>query len=181
VLEFVSESLPLLVGGDFNIIRRREEKNNENFNPRWPFIFNAIIESLDLRELALSGRQFMWANRRENQTFEKLDRILMSVEWEQKFPLASVHALTRSGSDHTPLLLDSGEQAHLGNKNFFSFELAWLKIDGFIDMVAREWGSIRTDDNPINSWQNKIHHLRQYLKGWARNQSGIYKKGKRTP
>jgi chemotaxis regulatin CheY-phosphate phosphatase CheZ len=26
-------------------------KNNDNFNPRWPFIFNAIIESLDLREL----------------------------------------------------------------------------------------------------------------------------------
>jgi hypothetical protein len=63
-----------------------------------------------------------------NQTFEKLDRILVSVEWEQKFPLASVQALTRSGSDHTPILLDSGEQAHLGNKAFFSFELAWLKL-----------------------------------------------------
>jgi hypothetical protein len=33
----------MLVGGDFNIIRRKEEKNNENFNARWPFIFNAII------------------------------------------------------------------------------------------------------------------------------------------
>jgi hypothetical protein len=49
------ESFPMLVGGDFNIIRRREEKNNDNFNARWPFIFNAIIESLDLRELVLSG------------------------------------------------------------------------------------------------------------------------------
>jgi hypothetical protein len=53
-----SELLPMMVGGDFNVIRRQEEKNNANFNPRWPFIFNAIIESLDLRELALSGRQF---------------------------------------------------------------------------------------------------------------------------
>jgi hypothetical protein len=42
------DSLPMLVGGDFNIIRRREEKNNDNFDARWPFIFNAIIESLDL-------------------------------------------------------------------------------------------------------------------------------------
>jgi hypothetical protein len=66
----------------------------------------------------------------------------------------------------------------LGNKAFFLFELAWLKVDGFIDMVARKWGSIPIDDNPINSWQNKIRHLRQYLKGWARNQSGIYKKEK---
>jgi hypothetical protein len=50
------ESLPLLASGDFNIIRRKEENNSEKFNARWPFIFNVIIESLDLRELDLSGR-----------------------------------------------------------------------------------------------------------------------------
>ena len=33
------------VGGDFNIIRCQEEKNNSNFNARWPFVFNVIIES----------------------------------------------------------------------------------------------------------------------------------------
>jgi hypothetical protein len=50
-----NETLPLLIG---NIIRRIEEKNNNNFNTRWSSMFNAIIESLDLREIALSGRQF---------------------------------------------------------------------------------------------------------------------------
>lgn len=44
-----SDNLPMLVEGDFNIIRRQEDKNNNNFNARWPFIFNAIIETLDLR------------------------------------------------------------------------------------------------------------------------------------
>ena len=29
-----SEQLPILVGGDFNIIRRREENNNDNFDAR---------------------------------------------------------------------------------------------------------------------------------------------------
>jgi endonuclease/exonuclease/phosphatase family metal-dependent hydrolase len=83
------------------------------------FIFNAIIESLNQRELVLSGRHFTWACRRDTPTYEKLDRILASVEWEHKFPLVSVRALTRSGSDHTPLLLDSGVQADLGNKAHF--------------------------------------------------------------
>ena len=45
------ETLPILVGGDFNIIRRQSEKNNDNFNDRWPFIFNAIIKSLDQQEI----------------------------------------------------------------------------------------------------------------------------------
>lgn len=52
----------MLVGGDFNIIWRQKEKNKDNFDARWPFIFNAVIESLNLREILLSGRQFTWAN-----------------------------------------------------------------------------------------------------------------------
>jgi hypothetical protein len=132
-----AESLPKLVGGDFNIMRRQEDKNNANFDTRWPFVFNAIIENLDLREIALSGRQYTWANRRDTPTFEKLDRILASVEWEEKFPLVTVRALARAESDHTPLILDSGEQAHLGNKAQFSFELSWLRHDGFVEIVIR--------------------------------------------
>lgn len=29
-----AETLPMLVGGDFNIIRHREEKNNDRFNAK---------------------------------------------------------------------------------------------------------------------------------------------------
>ena len=82
-------------GGDFNITRRQEEKNNSNFNAHRPFIFNFIIESLSLKELQMSGRQYTWASRRATPTIEKLDRFLASVEWEQKIPLVSVHAMTR--------------------------------------------------------------------------------------
>jgi hypothetical protein len=114
----------MLVGRDFNIIRRKEAKSNDNFNACWPFIFNAIIESLDLQEIILSGRQFTWASRREIPTYEKLDRVLANVEWEQEFLLVSVHAMTRSESDHTPLFIDSCEPAHLGNRNHFLFELS---------------------------------------------------------
>ena len=129
-----AETLPMLVGGDFNIIRNRDEKNNDKYDHRWPSVFNAIIESLDLREIALSGRQYTWASRRDMPTFEKLDRILASVEWEQKFPLVTVCAMTRTGSDHTPLLIDSGNRAHLGNKPHISFELSWLNHDGFYEI-----------------------------------------------
>jgi hypothetical protein len=128
-----AENLPMLFAGDFNTLRRPVEKSNDNFNPRWPFMFNSIIENLNLREIVLSGRQFTWARIRANPTYEKLDRVLASVEWEQKFPLVSVWALTRSGSDHTPLLIDVGRQAHVGNKTRFTFELSWIEREGFHD------------------------------------------------
>ena len=60
-------------------------------------MFIAVIESLDLSELALSGRQFTWASRRETPTYEKLDSVLGSIDWEQKIPLVSDRSLTRTG------------------------------------------------------------------------------------
>jgi hypothetical protein len=65
-------NLPLLVGGDFNIIRNPREKNNVRYDDRRSFLFNVVINRLDLREIALSGRQFTWANNMLTPTFEKL-------------------------------------------------------------------------------------------------------------
>jgi hypothetical protein len=86
-----------------------------------------------------------------------------------------VRALTRSGSDHTPLIIDSGDQAYKGNKVNFSFELSWLKIEGFFQIVAQQWASISVGSNSMERWQNKIRHLRSFLRGWARDLSGQYK------
>jgi hypothetical protein len=43
-----------------------------------------VIGGLNLRELEMSGSKFTWANALPNPTYEKLDRILKSTEWEQK-------------------------------------------------------------------------------------------------
>jgi hypothetical protein len=79
--------------------------------------------------------------------------------------LVTARALTRAGSDHTPLIIDSGEQAYLANKSIFSFELAWLRRDGFYEMVAKEWASISRGKNPMELWQKKICHRCNFLRG----------------
>jgi hypothetical protein len=81
------------------------------------------------------------ANYAEVPTYEKLDCILVTIDLEQKFSLASVQALTREISDHTPLLLDTGEPSHRGNARNFRFELAWLTSDGFFELVKEIWES----------------------------------------
>ena len=83
--------------------------------------------------------------------------------------------MTRTGSDHTPLIIDSGVEAHVGNKANFSFELSWLRKEGFYEMISKEWASVTAGETPVERWQNKIRHLRQYLRGWAKNISGEYK------
>ena len=157
------ESLPLLVGGggDFNIIRNSSEKSNDKFNGKWPFLFNAVIDSLNLRELLMSGRKFTWSNSLETPTFERLDRVLMSTEWEQKFPLATVVALSRE----IPLLLNSGAKTHRTSQPMFRFELGWLLRKDFHNLVADVWHERNKGSSAMEVWQNKIRRLRQFLRG----------------
>ena len=172
------DTLPIVIGGDFNIPRRPDEKNNVNFDDRWPFMFNAVIDSLYLREIEMTGMKFTWANHLGNQTFEKLDRILVCADFEYKFPHTTVHALTREISDHTPLLLSTNNLSPTYQPQF-KFELGWLLRDRFCDMVKNVWQETVVNSSPIERWQTKIRKLHQHLRGWARNVSGTYKKEKK--
>jgi hypothetical protein len=43
-------------------------------------------------------------------------------------------------------------------------------------MVIKEWWSISHGNSPMDKWQNKIRHLRSFVRGWAKNISNVYKK-----
>jgi len=119
------ETVPIIIGGDFNIIRKPDEKNNDNYSDRWPFLFNAVIDALNLRVLDLLGRKFTRANNLPNQTFEKLDRVLCCTDFESKYTHSTVYALPREISDHTPLLFSTNDTSTTYQPQF-KFELGWL-------------------------------------------------------
>jgi hypothetical protein len=99
----------------------------------------------------LSGRKYTKANNLANPTFEKLNWVLVTTEWE-KFPLTTVHALTREVSDHTPLLLNSEESALMATQPMFKFELGWLLIDGFMEKVRDIWTNTLVGSTPMKRW-----------------------------
>jgi hypothetical protein len=107
-----------------------------------------------------------------------LDRVLVSTELEQNFPLATVEALNREISDHTPLLLSTGEKAKPKKQPPFKFELGWLLKEGFFEVVSEVWNKETRGNTQMQRWQNKIRRLRQFLRGWAKNMKGAYKKEK---
>ena len=111
-------------------------------------------------------------------TYEKLDRVLASTEWEQKFPLVTVDALNREISDHTPLLLSTGERVHRGNQHEFKFELSWFLQKDFFETVTSIFRSVDYGSTPMKKWHNKIRRLRQFLRAWARNVNGNFRKEK---
>jgi endonuclease/exonuclease/phosphatase family metal-dependent hydrolase len=52
----------------------------------------------------MTGGLFTWSNNKKP-TLEKLDRVLVSRSWENLFPLAMVHKISRNNSDHNPLII----------------------------------------------------------------------------
>ncbi|KAK1693140.1 hypothetical protein QYE76_009837 [Lolium multiflorum] len=170
-LEEISNKLssctrPVLMGGDFNLIRAATDKNNNNLY--WPLIdlFNDHIANWALRELPRTGARYTWTNKQINPVRSVLDRVFVSPEFETIFPLCSLSAETSLGSDHTPLVLDTGEGTPVRSNRFF-FETGWLEMQGFPDMVLAQWellsSRVRGRDI-IDWWVFMSAGLRQHLK-----------------
>ena len=161
------------------MLRYQHEKSRGRFDGHWPFLFNAAIDSLDLREVHMRGRQFSWANSLPEPTYEKLDRVLMDTDWESKYPMVSVRALERIEglSDLAQILLTAGLPKPNG-KSQFKFELGLLTRDGFVEMVKQIWEQPVGGATPVQRWNNKLRNLRTHLRGWARHTTGLLNKEK---
>lgn len=134
----VSNQDPILIGGDFNIIRYANERNTGNGVHRHSGLFNTLIHTFELREMVMTGGMFTWSNNQEVSILKKLDRLLMSKEWEDLFPMAMVKKLPREVSGHNPLLLLFA--INPTSKSIqFRFELSWLKNPEFFTQVERIW------------------------------------------
>jgi hypothetical protein len=62
----------------------------------------------------------------------------MSTEWESKYPLCFAWSKTRLGSDHWPILLDSGEGSARKNMYFFFERQRILELD-FMEVFSQAW------------------------------------------
>jgi hypothetical protein len=169
---------PTLIGGDFNLVRNQREKNNGVVNFNHVSLFNEWINIWDLIEVKDPVRSFSWSNNQEKPILAKLDRILASVEWDNKYPLATVSMLPKEVNDQTPLRITFGGKANL-KEPMFRFEKWWLQCEDFAEVVKKSWNIECPASNPVQVWQVKIRNLRWKIKGWSRNREAEMKKKKK--
>ena len=95
--------------------------------------FSEIIEDLGLRDIPLQGGPFTWRGGRNNCSMPRIDRFLVSNDWENYFSGVIQTTLPRPISDHCPILLDAGGIRK--GPTPFRFEVMWLKVDGFKELL----------------------------------------------
>jgi endonuclease/exonuclease/phosphatase family metal-dependent hydrolase len=101
-----------LVIGDFNLIRKLEDRNKPRGNMREMLDFNAAINRQGLEELRLNGARFTWTNKQQSPLLERLDWFFALTTWMTSFPGSMVSSLSRDTSDHTPYLISISTESH---------------------------------------------------------------------
>jgi hypothetical protein len=94
----------------------------------------------------------------------RIDRFLISSDWEDMYPDVVQKLLPRPLSDHFPLLLEVGSVVR--GKSPFRFENMWLHDEGFVDRVAAWWSNYSFGGPPSLVLARKLKALKEDLKRW---------------
>ncbi|PWA62831.1 cytochrome P450 [Artemisia annua] len=154
-----------VVMGDFNEVRSVTERMGSHFCHRSASFFNEFISSSGLLDIPMGGMRFTRMNTLGSK-LSKIDRILVSKQFLDRWPNSHILALTREFSDHSPLLL-------LNSVNDFGpipfkFYNSWLLHEDFTNVITECWSS------PIDCHSNlsavifkaKLKKLKLAIKLW---------------
>lgn len=83
------------------------------------------------------------------------------------------------GSDHHPLLLDTGHQQTSSKQ--FQFDPEWLQNEEFVQLIIKWWLEFPLSQYRIGlSWHKKTKFLKKKIQGWAKNFYGEKKRRKKA-
>ena len=99
---------PWCIGGDFNTVLNPSERRGSACNMGSIRNFNTFIFQARVVDLPLRGASFTWSNNREEASWARLDRFLLSSDFFAWFPNLLQTAFPRNMSDHNAISL--GEQ-----------------------------------------------------------------------
>ncbi|GKV27391.1 hypothetical protein SLEP1_g36564 [Rubroshorea leprosula] len=154
------------LAGDFNVVRKVEERAGSREITREMREFDDFILNTGLIDLPLAGRKYTWYNS-NGQYMSRIDRFLMSEEWILNWSDVKQWGLSRSVSDHCPILLKN-ESIDWGPKPFKFFN-AWLDQPGCKEIITEVWNSTK-----VMGWngyilKEKLKRTKNKLKQWSRN------------
>ncbi len=155
---------PWVVCGDFNLTRNQNERRGRTWSCKLMHMFSNLINELELMDLPIGNQLYTWSNQQSIPTLAKLDRFLISTEWDATFPYSVVSALPRITSDHSPLLLRTlPKQDH----RIFRFDKVWLTRNDFNLLVPVWWNELANTTSGVLSFAAKLRHCRKRIKEWC--------------
>lgn len=102
--------------------------------------FNGFFDDANVFEVPLRGRTYTWSSRRPTPTFSRLDRALISEQWNGFGATYNLIDIPATASDHAPLLLTIKPHTNPPRRPF-KFKLFWMGQQDIQEVVASAWNS----------------------------------------
>jgi hypothetical protein len=160
----MSEEIDWLVVGDFNLMRKSENRNKPGGNLSEMKEFNAAISNQRLEELKLHWAKFIWTNKQLSPLLEHLDWSFVSVSWLTNYLRYFVNSLSRDTSDHTPCLISISTD--VPKAKVFRLENYSLSHDDFMQVMEHGWNVPTSHTNNAKALTTKFKNLRRVLRAW---------------
>ncbi|GJW85657.1 putative reverse transcriptase domain-containing protein [Tanacetum coccineum] len=156
----------VIIMGDFNEVRIKEECFGSHFNKQASNAFNKFIMLGGLVDVPLGGYDFTWSHSSASK-MSKLDRFLISEGMMLLCPNISAIYLDWYLSDHRPILLRESSFDY-GPSPFRIFHF-WFELDGFDNLVEKSWNDYKhSDDNAMTRLYNKLRRLKHHIRVWIK-------------
>jgi hypothetical protein len=159
--------VPWCIGGDFNVTLFMDERQRGAAHRAAVADFADFVAEQGLMDLPMDGGDATWSN---SVSWSRLDRFLVSPEWEFSYPGLMQKKLLRVCSDHAPILLARG--CPQSGKRAFKFENMWLKEEGFVEKVKTWWDSFQFFGSPSFILAKKLKALKWEIKRWNLEEFG---------
>lgn len=166
-----ASSQPLLLCGDFNMIYKAQDKNNDRLNLRAMRRFLRTLDDIQVEELFLHGRLYTWSNHRRRPTLERINHAFGNVAWFEAFPDHHLRALSSDCSDHAPLLLLQLSTT-VWAKPRFRFETFWVRLEAFQEVVKRSWEPPTANVDACRALDIKLRRTAKAFTSWSRRAIG---------
>ncbi|XP_073360330.1 uncharacterized protein [Aegilops tauschii subsp. strangulata] len=162
-----------MVLSDFNMITSAADKNNSNLNHHIMRKFREFIDDNELKELYMHGRRFTWTNERDAPMMTKIDRVLVTLDWELTFTDNLLQVLSTNVSDHA--LLHLSTSAPFYQQKRFRFEIYWTKLEGFEQAVKDAWVCDEDIVDPYKRLDALLRNTATTLQAWGERKMGNIK------
>jgi len=156
-----TSSEPWILMGDFNEVVQPQERRGATLSTPSMRELAQFIQDDQMIDMEINIK-FTWMR---NNAASRLDRMLISAEFMDKFPGSHAYCKERVLSDHYPIIL-AFYSAKWGPTPFRSLD-CWLKEPSFVQVFKNEWQQLV--GLPL---EQKLKRMKAPLKKWNREVFG---------
>ncbi|XP_057992300.1 uncharacterized protein LOC110673946 [Hevea brasiliensis] len=161
---------PWLLIGDFNICNSNRDKwGRRTINSQIASAYNDFLMEEQLGELKFKGSRFTWSNKHQvpSRVMERIDKVVVSLEWKMLFPYCQLFHDKLLASDHRPLVLVLLSKVRKPRRTF-NFDLRWTTYNNCDRVVAQAWQQVDSTE----PFQTKLMDCRRMLSSWSAQEFG---------